>query len=142
VHTDVVATISGCAPGLTCQAYKHSTPALMSSRLYHHLLIVLVSLVSTQALYATTPTPTPTPATRTVKVAWKASSSPEVVGYKVFWGTGSHNYQNVSDVKSVLTTSLTLSQNSEYYVAVVAYTTTDSSWFSNEVVVPASSAPW
>ena len=129
-------------PGLTCQPYKHSTPALMSSRFYHHLLIVLVSLVSTQALYAITPTPTPTPATRTVKVAWKASSSPEVVGYKVFWGTGSQNYQNVRDVKSALATSLTLSQNSEYYVAVVAYTTTDSSWFSNEVVVPASSAPW
>src|SRR6266480_8165536 len=120
-------------PGLTCQPYKHSTPALMSSRFCHHLLIVLVSLVSTQALHA---------ATRTVKFAWKASPSAEVVGYKVFWGTGSHNYQNVRDVKSALTTSLTLSQNSEYYVAVLAYTTTDSSWFSNEVVVPASSAPW
>jgi len=114
----------------------------MSSRFYPYLLIVLVSLVSTQALYATTPTPTPTSATRTVQLTWKASSSPEVVGYKVFWGTGSQNYQNVRDVQSALTTSLTLSQNSEYYVAVVAYTTTDSSWFSNEVVLPASSAPW
>src|SRR5205823_10335207 len=75
-------------PGLTCQPYKHSTPALMSSRFYHHLLIVLVSLVSTQALHA---------ATRTIKFAWKVSPSAEVVGYKIFWGTGSHNYQNRSE---------------------------------------------
>ncbi len=113
-------------PGLTCQPYKHSTPALMSSRFYHHLLIVLVSLVSTQALHA---------ATRTVKFAWKASPSAEVVGYKIFWGTGSHNYQNVQDVKNVLTTSLTLSET-KYYVAVTAYSMTANSWLSNEVIVP------
>ena len=113
-------------PGLTCQPYKHSTPALMSSRFYHHLLIVLVSLVSTQALHA---------ATRTVKFAWKASPSAEVVGYKIFWGTGSHNYQNVRDVKNVLTTSLTLSET-KYYVTVTAYSMTANSWFSNEVIVP------
>src|SRR5206468_11488253 len=87
-------------PGLTCQPYKHSTPALMSSRFYHHLLIVLVSLVSTQALHADT---------RTVKFAWKASLSAEVVRYKLFWATASHNYQNVRYVIIVLTTTLTLS---------------------------------
>src|SRR6266481_1947774 len=114
------------APGLICQPYKHSTPALMSSRFYLHLLIVLVSLVSTQALHA---------ATRTVKFAWKASPSAEVVGYKIFWGTGSQNYQNVRDVKNVLTTSLTLSET-KYYVAVIAYSMTTTSGFSNEVIVP------
>ena len=98
----------------------------MSSRFYLHLLIVLVSLVSTQALHA---------ATRTVKFAWKASPSAEVVGYKIFWGTGSHNYQNVRDVKNVLTTSLTLSET-KYYVAVTAYSMTANTWFSNEVIVP------
>ena len=98
----------------------------MSSRFYLHLLIVLVSLVSTQALHA---------ATRTVKFAWKASPSAEVVGYKIFWGTGSHNYQNVRDVKNVLTTSLTLSET-KYYVAVTTYSMTANSWFSNEVIVP------
>jgi hypothetical protein len=113
----------------------------MSSRFYHHLLIVLVSLISTQALYGITPTPTPS-STRTVKFAWRASPSPEVVGYKVFWGTGSHNYQSARDVKSALTASLTLSPSSKYYVAVVAYSMTETSWFSNEVVVPASTNPW
>ena len=129
-------------PGLTCQPYKHSTPAPMSSRFYHHLLIVLVSLISTQALYGITPTPTPSPGTRTVKLAWQASPSPEVVGYKIFWGTGSNNYQSVRDVRNALTASLTLSTGSKYYVAVLAYSVTANSSFSNEVIVPASSAPW
>ena len=100
----------------------------MPSRFYHHVLIILVSLISisTQALHA---------ATRTVKFAWKASPSAEVVGYKIFWGTGSNNYQNVRDVKNVLTTSLTLSET-KYYVAVTAYSMTTNSGFSNEVIVP------
>ena len=99
----------------------------MPSRFYHHVLIILVSLISTQALHA---------ATRTVKFAWKASPSAEVVGYKIFWGTGSHNYQNARDVKNVLRTSLTLSKNSEYYVAVTAYSMTTNSGLSSEVIVP------
>src|SRR5438105_3170114 len=116
----------------------------MPSHFYHYLLIILASLISTQALHAITPTPTPTPtpATRTVKLAWKASPSVDVVGYKIFWGTGSHNYQNVRDVRNVLTASLTLSQTNQYYVAVIAYSMTANSWFSNEVIVPPLSAPW
>jgi hypothetical protein len=104
----------------------------MPSHFYRYLLIILVSLISTQALHA---------ATRTVKFAWKASPSDEVVGYKIFWGTGSHNYQNVLDVKNVLTKSLTLSTSSKYYVAVLGYTMTTNSSFSNEVIVPAT-ASW
>jgi hypothetical protein len=114
----------------------------MPSRFYHYLLPILASMISTQAVRATT-TPTPTPTTtRTVKLAWKASSSPEVVGYKIFWGGGSRNYQNVRDVKNALTASLTLSKSNRYYVAVLAYSMTESSSFSNEVIVPASSVPW
>jgi hypothetical protein len=114
----------------------------MSSRFYHHLLLVLVSLISTQALYGSTPTPTPSPGNRTVKFAWQASPSPEVIGYKILWGTGSYNYQGARDVKNALTASLALSPSSKYYVAVVAYSMTETSWFSNEVVVPASTSPW
>ena len=98
----------------------------MPSRFYHHVLIILVSLISTQALHA---------ATRTVKFAWNGSPSAEVVGYKIFWGTGSHNYQNVRDVRNVLTTSLTLSET-KYYVAVTAYSMTTNSGLSGEVIVP------
>jgi hypothetical protein len=106
------------------------------------LIIMLVSLISTQTLHGITPTPTPAPTTRTVKFGWKASPSPEVVGYKIFWGTGSNNYQNVRDVKNALTASLTLSTSNKYYVAVIAYSMTQNSWFSNEVVVPTSSSGW
>jgi hypothetical protein len=114
----------------------------MSSRFYHHLLIVLVSLISTQALYGITPTPTPSPGTRTVKFAWRASPSPEVVGYKIFWGTGSYNYQSTRDVSNALTTSLALSSSNKYYVSIVAYSMTETSGFSNELVVSASMNPW
>lgn len=103
----------------------------MSSRFYRHLLIVLVSLISTQALHA---------ATRTVTFAWKASPSAEVIGYKIYWGTGSHNYQVVRDVKNVLTASLTLSET-KYYVVVSAYSMATDSGLSNEVIVPASTNP-
>ena len=121
----VVARVRRRRPRLTCQHHKPPIPDLMPSRFYHHVLIILVSLISTQALHA---------ATRTVKFAWNASPS-AVVGYKIFWGTGSHNYQNVRDVKNVLTTSLTLSET-KYYVAVSAYSMTTNSGFSNEVIVP------
>jgi hypothetical protein len=67
--------------------------------------------------------------------------SPEAIGYKIFWGTGSNNYQYVGDVKNNLTASLNLSQSNDYYVAVAAYSTMAMSAFSNEVVVPASSSP-
>ncbi len=111
----------------------------MLFRTYYYIFVIFISLVSGNALYAATATPTPTPATRSVSFKWNASPSPELVGYKIFWGTGSHNYQNVRDVKNVRTTSLTLSQTSKYYVSVVAYSMTATSWFSNEVIVPAAS---
>ena len=113
----------------------------MTSRVSPYLLIILVSLVPTTLLHATTPTATPTPATRTVKFAWKASSSDEVVGYKIYWGTGTYNYQNVRDVKTAMTTSLTLSKATQYYVAVSAYSMSTNSPFSNEVIVPPVSGP-
>src|SRR5438093_12574196 len=104
----------------------------MFFRLYRYLLITLAFLIPAKALQAVTPTPTPVP-TRTVSFAWVASPSAGVIGYKIFWGTGSRNYQNVRDVKNVTTTSLTLSQTSQYYVAVAAYSMSTSSGMSNEV---------
>jgi len=115
----------------------------MLSRRYECLLIMLAFLIPAKALQAITPTPTPTPVpTRTVSFAWVASPSAGVIGYKIFWGTGSGNYQNVRDVKNVVTTSLTLSKSSQYYVAVSAYTMSTSSRMSNEVIVPVLSVTW
>lgn len=107
----------------------------MLPRFYFYLLIILVIFIPSRALRATTATPTPTPSTRTVSLGWNASPSSSVIGYKIFWGTGSGNYQNVRDVKSALTTSLTLSRTTQYYVAVAAYSMTATSAMSNEVIV-------
>ena len=106
------------------------------------LAAFIITIISAVNAFAATATPSPTPATRTVKFAWHASSSPEVVGYKIFWGTGSFNYQHALDVKNSLTASLTLSTTSKYYVAVNAYTMNRTSPFSNEVIVPVQSTSW
>ena len=116
----------------------------MPFRFYHHVLIILASLTSTQALHAATASPTPPPCRllEPSTLAWKGSPSTEVVGYKIFWGTGINNYQSVRDVRNALTASLALSSSNKYYVAVVAYSMTGTSGFSNEVVVSASTNPW
>jgi hypothetical protein len=109
----------------------------MSLHLYHYILTILVLLLPVKTLQAATSTPTPTPSsTRSVSFTWNPSTSPEVIGYQIFWGTGAGNYQNVRDVQNVLATSLTLSRSSQYYVTVSAYTMATSSPLSNEVIVP------
>jgi hypothetical protein len=123
---------------------SYSNPGLFASTTYYYRVSAINSAGSSvwsNTASATTPpqsAPTPTPANRTVKFAWQASSSPAVVGYKIFWGTGSHNYQSVRDVSYARTASLTLSQSTRYYVTVVAYSMTQTSGFSNEVVVPSA----
>jgi len=114
----------------------------MSLRFYHYLQAILIGLISTTSVHGSTAAPSPTPSTRTVTITWEASTSQEAIGYKIFWGTGSYNYQQVRDVKNSLTTSLTLSQSNDYYVAVAAYSMTATSSLSTEVVVKASSGGW
>ena len=110
----------------------------MPLRSYHYLKTILIGLISTTSVHGSTASPSPTPSTRTVTFTWEASMSPEAIGYKIFWGTGSHNYQYVRDVNNSLRASLTLSQSKDYYVAVAAYSMTTTSSLSNEVVVKSS----
>lgn len=87
---------------------------------------------------ATSPSPTPSASERTVVFKWNPpTSGVKPLGYKVFWGTGSGNYQNVRDVKDVLTCSIILQKSQKYYVASRAYTMGGESNFSNQVIVPA-----
>lgn len=97
--------------------------------------------IATVLAITPTPTPTPTPTNRTVRFAWNASTG-QVLGYKIFWGTGSGNYQHVLDVKNVLNASLTLPSASSSYVAVSAYNLSQTSMFSNEVIVRPVSGAW
>jgi hypothetical protein len=106
--------------------------------LYNVACVTLLLAAPLTTALATTPTPSPTPSStqRTVSFGWTASPDPSVLGYKIYWGTGSGNYQNVRDVKKVMTTSLVLTNANKYYVAVTAYDLTHESYLSNEVVVP------
>ncbi len=107
--------------------------------MFFRIFLIASSLFVSSHLYAATPTPTPTPtSTRSVAFKWNASTTSTVKGYKICWGTGPGNYQNTRDVGKVLTSSLTLSKSTQYYVAVAAYDSSRTSSFSNEVVVAPS----
>ncbi len=106
-------------------------------------LLVVLSVFHSGSAFAAAADPSPTPSTqRTVTFTWNASSSEQVLGYKLYWGTGSKNYQNAMDVKIVFSHSLILNTTTEYYVAAKAYNSSGESALSNEVVVPAVSSPY
>jgi hypothetical protein len=71
-----------------------------------------------------------------VTVAWDAVTSPEVAGYKVYYGTASQNYNSSVDVGNTTTAAISgLDQSEVYYLAVTAYDVNgDESDFSNEVM--------
>lgn len=66
------------------------------------------------------------------------SSSPSVVGYRLWWGVQSHNYTNSVDAKTNLTVSLSLERGVKYYAAATGYDTNGNiSPFSAEAIFPA-----
>jgi hypothetical protein len=78
--------------------------------------------------------------TRTVNFAWKppaGSSDQPIVSYKIYWGTGSGNYQHAHELKPIAKTSLELGRHITYYVAVRASNMFGESALSNEVIVSA-----
>jgi len=70
----------------------------------------------------------------TVTVAWNASPSPEVTGYRVQYGTASGIWPMQVDVGPALTARVTLDPG-RYFFTVVAYSQTGASAASNEVAV-------
>jgi len=70
-----------------------------------------------------------------VTLAWDASPSPEVTGYKIYFGPSSRNYTNVINVGNVLVATVTnLSTGGTYFFAATAYDGGGlESDFSNEV---------
>ncbi len=101
-----------------------------------------ILFLAAASLPAANTAPGSTSSSRVVQFHWNASTSSSVVGYKIFWGTGTRNYQNVRDVRNVLSTSLSLSTGTQYYVTVAAYSLTSTSRLSNEVIVPVASVSW
>ncbi len=73
-------------------------------------------------------------ASQSVVLAWNASADPEVTGYKIYYGTSSHDYTNVVDVGNVTNATISgLADATTYYFAATTYDGVgDESAFSNE----------
>ena len=70
----------------------------------------------------------------TATLSWDAMPGSTVLGYKIYWGTSSHNYHLSQDVGP--NTSYTISHlqhDTQYFFAVTAYNSGGESSFSDEV---------
>jgi hypothetical protein len=97
--------------------YAHRELALsQQGRLIVRKLISLVALFTFVSAFNTQ-------ALQNVTVAWNANSETNLAGYKLYYGTSSRAYTNVSNLGNVLSASVTLLEGSTYYFAVTAVNT-------------------
>lgn len=69
-----------------------------------------------------------------ITLAWDPNPPAGLAGYRIGYGTTSGAYTTIVDVGNVTTTALTLSNGVQYYLAVLAYSTTgEVSPYSNEL---------
>lgn len=70
-----------------------------------------------------TPTPTPAPVPFPLTLTWDKSASPEVTGYRIYWGIGTNaDYANVVDTSSNLQVTIQNFQPGvQYQFAATAY---------------------
>jgi hypothetical protein len=79
---------------------------------------------------------------QTVTLAWDASPSAAVAGYRVYWGTNSRAYCCVTNAGLVLTQAVVLSHRGRWFFAATAYDTNGlESDFSSEVSWESKPAP-
>lgn len=71
-----------------------------------------------------------------VTLAWDANTEPDLDGYKLYYGTSSHNYTTNVDVGNTTEYTLTgLTEGTTYYFAATAYDTSNNeSGYSTEIV--------
>jgi Fibronectin type III domain len=99
--------------------------------------MAILGISSLEAPAATNSSPSASsPQQRAVTFTWNSPPDSSVVSYKIYWGTGSGNYQHVRELKTIPRTKLSLATNIKYYVAVSACNTVGESRLSNEVIVP------
>jgi hypothetical protein len=81
-------------------------------------------------------------AAQSVILTWNPSTDPAVAGYRIYYGTASHDYTNTVVVGNVTTATISgLTAGTTYFFAATTYDSTgDESAFSNEAsfAVPAS----
>jgi hypothetical protein len=71
---------------------------------------------------------------QSVTLAWNASPSPEVTGYRVYYGTNSRSYSVVTNAGLALTQTVVLPHAGRWFFAATAYDALGlESEFSNEV---------
>jgi hypothetical protein len=70
-----------------------------------------------------------------VTLTWDPSPSPEVINYRIYWGTNSGSYAYVTNTGLVLTQTVVLPQPGRWFLAATAVASNGlESVFSNEVV--------
>jgi hypothetical protein len=70
-----------------------------------------------------------------LQLAWNPSDDPTVTGYKVYHGTQSRAYTDITDVQGSLTKMLPgMAENQTHYFAVTAYSADGESDFSDELI--------
>ena len=78
----------------------------------------------------------------TVTLAWDASVSTNVAGYRVYWGTNSRAYFGVTNSGLMLTQAVVLPHSGRWFFAATAYDTSGlESDFSSEVSWESKPAP-
>ena len=68
-----------------------------------------------------------------VSLAWDQSTSPNLIGNRVYWGTQPNVYPNSQAIPAQTTYTVTGLNSGTYYFAVTARTSDAESGFSNEV---------
>ena len=73
-------------------------------------------------------------ADNSVRLAWNASASTEIAGYRIYYGTNSGAYGCATNAGLVLTQTVVLPRRGRWFFAATAYDTNGlESRFSNEV---------
>jgi hypothetical protein len=106
-----------------CQAKKIQTKQNVRIRF---LLACMVGLVQLTSL-----------ATQNLTLAWNPSAGPNVVGYKIYYGTACRKYDSTVSVGNVTTTTIPgLVEGAKYFFAVTACDVSNQeSFLSDEVVI-------
>ena len=87
---------------------------------------------------------------QTVTLAWDASPSAAVAGYRVYWGTNTGSYSFVTNAGMVLTQAVVLPHGGRWFFAATAYDTnglesdfsSEVSWESKPVAPVMAGEPW
>jgi hypothetical protein len=71
--------------------------------------------------------------TGTVSLAWDQSPSPNISGYKVYWGSGSRRYRDPLVISKRTSYKIANLVDGNYFFSVTAFRDSEESGFSNEV---------